>query len=324
MRKLTDGTSILQEKISDINWNEVYYFSLVATYGSMKRAAEVLRLSPSTLSEHISQLESQLKVELFHRRGPKIELTEQGNRLFLHAKGMFEHSQRLLDAVSPLHLGSYPISVGFIPGPHLPLAYKWVAMFENEFGPINMKLQHCLPDNLETSLIKGRLDFGFSNKAPERDDLLYEKIAQEPICFYVSAKWFDFRLADLLERIPLLMCRTEASTETFVEHALRKVDLIPSSTVISDFPSVLVDLCIQGLGVGAFCEEPILTMNSRSLRSLRSPKDAPKIESELYVIWAAAGEQTESIAHLKALISKQKSKGKFKAGRRWHDDRPST
>lgn len=302
-RFVTSTKSQIPKKISGVNWNQVYYFSLVANYGSIKAAAETLGLSPSTLSEHVSQLEQQLKVELFHRRGPKLILTEQGNRLFAHAKGMFEHSQRLLDAVSPLQLGNYPISVGFVPGPHLPLAYRFVGSYRQEFGPLSMKLHHSSPDLFENCLLSGKYDFGFSDRAPDRPDLDSALVAQSPIRFYVSAQWKDQTLAELLRKIPLLVCRSEASTNAFIERALQENDLEPTSVVTSDFPSVLVDFCMQGLGVGTFCEEPILKMNAQSLRSLRNPKDAPSIESSLYVIWSKHAESTQSVGHLQQLVA---------------------
>lgn len=293
----------LHGKISGINWNQVYSFSLVATYGSIKKAAELLKLSPSTLSEQISQLETILEVELFVRRGPKLTLTEQGKRLFMHAKGMFEHGLRLLDAVTPLHIENYPVSIGFVPGPHLPLAYKWISKFHEEFGPNNMKLQHSSPETFESSLLKGQFDFGFSDKKPNHPELLFQQIDQSAVRFYVSADWNHQSLAELLKRLPLLVCRSEASTEALIEHSLQEADIIPSSIISSDFPSVLVDLCRMGVGIGAFCEEPILKLNTQSIRSLRNPKDAPKIETRLFVIWASAAENTVATAQLKKVFS---------------------
>lgn len=297
-------------KISDVNWNQVYSFSLVAGFGSIKKAAELLSLSPSALSEQVSQLESDLNVALFVRRGPKLILTEQGSRLFLHAKGMFDQGVRLLDAVSPIQILNYPFSVGFVPGPHLPVAYKWVAQLQKKLGPLSMKLQHCTPDLLESALLKTQFDFGFSDRKPTRPDLQCYQISETPIQFYVSTDWSDQSLAELLRKLPLLICRTEASSEILIEQALQKLDLAPLATVSSDFPSVLLDLCRMGLGVGAFCEEQIQKMNSQSIRSLRNPKDAPKFASKLYVIWSLAAENTNAVVQLRSVLGLPRAAGK--------------
>jgi DNA-binding transcriptional LysR family regulator len=187
----------------------------------------------------------------------------------------------------------------------LPVAYKWISRFYKEFNPQNMKLQHSSPETLEASLLKGQFDFGFSDKKPNRSDLLFEQIDQSTVRFYVSADWNNESLAELLKRLPLLVCRSEGSTEALIEHALQEIDILPSSVISSDFPSVLVDLCRTGVGVGAFCEEPISKLNTQSIRSLRNPKDAPKIETKLFVIWAAAAENTIAISHLKKIIDEK-------------------
>src|SRR5688572_29086894 len=95
-------------KGSQINWNQVYYFSEIAAVGSIKDAAAKLDLTASTLSLHLSQLETDLEIQLFYRQHRKLTLTPEGTRLFLHAKAMFETGQRLIDVVSPVPLGCYP------------------------------------------------------------------------------------------------------------------------------------------------------------------------------------------------------------------------
>ena len=56
-------------------------FESAARRGSFKLAAEELSLTPTAISHHISNLESRLNVNLFHRRGRRISLTTSGIRL---------------------------------------------------------------------------------------------------------------------------------------------------------------------------------------------------------------------------------------------------
>lgn len=56
-------------------------FESAARQGSFKLAAEELSLTPTAISHHISNLESRLNVNLFHRRGRRISLTGTGIRL---------------------------------------------------------------------------------------------------------------------------------------------------------------------------------------------------------------------------------------------------
>ena len=56
-------------------------FESAARLGSFKKAAEELSLTPTAISHHISNLESRLSVNLFHRQGRRISLTDTGMRL---------------------------------------------------------------------------------------------------------------------------------------------------------------------------------------------------------------------------------------------------
>jgi len=56
-------------------------FESAARHGSFKLAAEELSLTPTAISHHISNLESRLNVNLFHRQGRRTSLTGTGKRL---------------------------------------------------------------------------------------------------------------------------------------------------------------------------------------------------------------------------------------------------
>jgi LysR family transcriptional activator of nhaA len=291
----------VERKISNVNWNQVYYFSLIAAHGSIKNASEVLKLSSSTLSEHISLLESTLDVQLFIRKGPKLILTEAGRKLSWHAKQMFESGQRMLDVASPLRLGCYPVSIGVVPGPHLPMAHRTICEFVGNFGPLEIKISQWNFEELETNLVK-KLDFGFADHPSKRRDIVSECLASSEIRFFVSDQWTGHSLREILKKIPLLICQSEASTDAFLEKALDDVDIHPCSVIRAEYPSILLDLCRSGLGVGAFCEGTMDLEERDTMRSLQRPKDTPKIESHTYLLWARDGENTEAISHIRQLI----------------------
>jgi DNA-binding transcriptional LysR family regulator len=56
--------------------------AVVADAGSMRRAARVLGMTPSGVSQHIAQLEKDTRVVLLHRSSRRITLTEAGEALY--------------------------------------------------------------------------------------------------------------------------------------------------------------------------------------------------------------------------------------------------
>ena len=293
-------------KGNQINWNQVYYFSEIAGAGSIKGAAEKLDLTASTLSLHLSQLETDLEVQLFFRQHRKLTLTPEGTRLYHQAKAMFEAGQRLIDVVSPVPLGSYPISVALVPSPSLPIANRILGKFLRKRDPFNMKVFRADYAELERGLSDSRFDFGFSDRIPERKDLTYLRVSQAFVKFFVAPKWVDSPFSELLTKLPLLICNAEPSQRSLAEQALADADLVPSAVVTSDYPGTLLDLCHQGVGIGVFSETPIQRMAMQGLASLRVPQGAPKLQDNLFVLWAAS---TENLASIKLLREVLKDEG---------------
>ena len=56
-------------------------FQAVALEGSFTSAAERLNLSQPTITQQVRQLETMFSVELFHRQGRQIEISEVGRAL---------------------------------------------------------------------------------------------------------------------------------------------------------------------------------------------------------------------------------------------------
>lgn len=71
-------------------------FDATARAGSMTAAARTLALQQPTVSAHIQRLESDFGVELFHRRGRRLELTAFGRTLLDHTRRTFSGEEDAL------------------------------------------------------------------------------------------------------------------------------------------------------------------------------------------------------------------------------------
>lgn len=67
---------------------QIAIFAKTVDHGSFRGAAKELKLSPSVVSHHISQLEEQLGVALLYRSTRKLALTPEGARLLSAAQEM--------------------------------------------------------------------------------------------------------------------------------------------------------------------------------------------------------------------------------------------
>lgn len=74
-------------------------FESAARRGSFKLAAEELSLTPTAISHHISNLESRLNINLFHREARRIALTETGKTLASATSDGFRKIESALEEV---------------------------------------------------------------------------------------------------------------------------------------------------------------------------------------------------------------------------------
>jgi LysR family transcriptional activator of nhaA len=85
--------------MSSLNFKHLRYFWAVAANGSIARAAEVLHLTPQTISGQLRELEQQLGVQLFEKSGRNLALTDTGRMVFSYADEMFRLGNELQDVL---------------------------------------------------------------------------------------------------------------------------------------------------------------------------------------------------------------------------------
>jgi LysR family transcriptional activator of nhaA len=95
-----------------LNYHHLRYFWVVASEGSMIRAAERLNVSPSSISVQLKGLEEQLGQQLFERRGKSLILTEAGRIALQYASTMFRSGHELIEALSGLKPGLQKLRIG--------------------------------------------------------------------------------------------------------------------------------------------------------------------------------------------------------------------
>jgi LysR family transcriptional activator of nhaA len=97
-----------------LNYHHLRYFWIIATEGSMSRAARRLNVSPSSLSVQLKALEEQLGQQLFDRLGKTLQLTEAGRIALDYANTVFKSGHELIDALTGLVPGRQVLRIGAV------------------------------------------------------------------------------------------------------------------------------------------------------------------------------------------------------------------
>lgn len=135
------------------------YFLAIAKSASFTRAAEQLNVAQPAVSMAIKKLETELGLTLLHRSDRKISLTDEGERLLLHAKKIVQATDdALLEMTELKGLNQGEVRVGI---PSMLGSYYFppiLMAFRHRHPTINLKVIEGGTWQLQRMLEQGELD----------------------------------------------------------------------------------------------------------------------------------------------------------------------
>lgn len=155
--------------------NRLKYFSAVAETGSVRRAAEILRVSPPSLSKAISHLEEELGISLFIRAGRNIRLTDAGRRFADKTRDALRVLEELRLSVeegaeaqvTEVKIATFEVFSTYFLG----------ALTGPDWESIPLTVQDVLPGELERAIVDRLVDVGITYMPVPHPDLDFLKVA---------------------------------------------------------------------------------------------------------------------------------------------------
>jgi DNA-binding transcriptional LysR family regulator len=170
-----------------MDWDKLRIFHAAAEAGSFTHAGETLSISQSAVSRHISALERDLNVPLFHRHARGLVLTEQGELLFRTAQDVFSKlasTQILLADSREKPSGDLKVTTT------IALGTGWLAPRLNEFMNLypDIRLQLLLDDEI-LNLTMREADVAIWFGSPTQQDLVRRKLFTVHYHVYASGDY---------------------------------------------------------------------------------------------------------------------------------------
>ncbi len=168
----------------NISFRQLRVYTEVARLGSMARAAEALHLTPQAISMQIKELESQVGLPLFDRRGRSVTLSTAGEYFLVHARRLqaalkdAEHAMARLQKIEfgLLTIGIVSTAKYFVP--HL------LARFRRERPGIELRLRVLgNREQLVALMQEGEADICIMGRPPRELATRAEAFAAHPLVF---------------------------------------------------------------------------------------------------------------------------------------------
>ena len=227
-------------------------FQAVAIERSFTRAAERLNLSQPTVTQQVRHLERAFGVELFHRQGRRIELSEVGRTLLTATERLFTMSDEtieLLEAASGLGTGHLRVSaVG--PFDVIPV----IASVVGANPGIRVSLTICNSQEALHSLMEFRSDVAMLASA--RLDRRFHSVhfGARALVLYVNQHhpWAQRRWVRLkdLHRRELIVREAGSQTRLLLDRACAEAGVAPTQHIEINNRDAFREAVAQGLGIG--------------------------------------------------------------------------
>lgn len=192
---------------------------------SFTRTAEALYVSQPAVSKHIAELESRYKVQLFFRRGSRLELTDAGRVMLACAERLDDDYRRMQYEMSlcsasvegELRLGASTTIAQYLLPPIL-------AKFATRFPDVRISLVSGNSVEIEHALGEHTVDLGLVESASRRQGLHYAPFAPDELVLIVrpGGRWVgtDAVTPAQLQRIPLVLREDGSGTLEVIAETL--------------------------------------------------------------------------------------------------------
>ncbi len=192
---------------------------------SFTRTAEQLCISQPAVSKHVGELESRYEVQLFTRRGSRLELTEAGRTLLASAERVADDYRRLEYEMSlctgqtegELRLGASTTIAQYLLPPIL-------ARFTARFPKVRVSLLSGNSEQVEQALGDHAIDLGLVESVSRRQGLHYTPFRADELVLVARPGGKYARMESVtpeaLCRIPLVLRENGSGTLEVITAAL--------------------------------------------------------------------------------------------------------
>ncbi|MCD9877721.1 LysR family transcriptional regulator [Streptomyces guryensis] len=142
---------------------QLEYIAAVTRLGSLRRAAEELRLSQPALSETVRNLERELGVDLLERKRSGATMSAEGQELLPRIIDVLDAVDRLRSAAGEQHRISRMVRVGTVNAATVPLLIPVVREFRAAHPLTQVEVVAAQQTEIHRALSEGGFDLGLVN-----------------------------------------------------------------------------------------------------------------------------------------------------------------
>jgi len=160
------------------------YFTAVVQWKGYREASRHLYVTQPSISEAVSNLESELGIKLFSRKGRVARLTPEGQVFYEEAVKTLAQAERSIATAQRAAKGEIgTLGIGFIGFAAYPFLSGLLRKYKTRYPRVALRLEENVPSGLDIAFDRGEIDIGFTRPPSTGRSSSYESrlIFREPL-----------------------------------------------------------------------------------------------------------------------------------------------
>lgn len=232
---------------------QLEYFIAIVEAGAFSRAAMKLSVGQPVLSRMIRSLENEFGVDLYHRTGRGITLTEAGKVLEKYAREILETTVNAQKEIGSLGLSpTGNVIIGMPPSVGAALAAPIVERFNEKFPRVLLGVVEGFSAHVLDWLVSGRIDIAVLYDTPRIHALLTDPLLTDEL-FLLGPVSDPAGIGEAtvpmssLQEIPLILPSRPHGLRLLIDDALDKLGVTPNVRLEIDAMHTTLRLIEGGL-----------------------------------------------------------------------------
>jgi LysR family transcriptional regulator for metE and metH len=237
----------------------IHHFRLIDTIskdGTLTKAANTLHLTQSALSHQLKELERELDVEIFNRRGKRLHLSEQGYRFLRSSEKILAEIKSLEEDINNYKngkTGNLSISMQCY------TAYHWlpgiIKYYKKQWPDINIQILSDATRRPLEFLMNGDLDIGIIRTQMVNTRIRYEPIFEDTLTAVMCkdhplAKKNIIEIADFQDQELILPLYDPSYQDTpIIESLIQSQHVKPKTLHRIHYTDATIEMVNAGLGI---------------------------------------------------------------------------
>lgn len=221
----------------------------IAEHGNFARAASVVSLTPSAVSQQIHALEQELDTSLFNRESRPPSLNLQGLKMLETARqilNLVDETRGIFSGgrtASTLNIGSVRTStIGLLP--------RAIVAMRQQYPELNVNLRVGLSSSLISDVHAERLDMAVvAENASVSRNMLWSPFIREPLVVIAPPGTPAKGARALLEALPFIRFSSDVPLAALINNELTRLGANVHDIAEIDTISAIVECVAAGLGV---------------------------------------------------------------------------